>query len=90
MRQVQRMRILNGSVLLLIYVLSLYDGFIASTEPSFTKGLVRGFVLFVPALLVFLAALTTWYTRKNGGNWNSVRQNLKHNFLGLISFSWKD
>jgi hypothetical protein len=89
-RKTTKRRWFNGSLLLFIYAVCVYGGFLTPNDHSGPQGGARGVVIGVPLVVLIIAVLTVFYTRKYGGDWKKVRKNLKHNFLETLSFSWKD
>lgn len=83
-----RQRAINLSIFVIVYgylLTSLFDN-----QPNAQRGGARGMVFGIPLVLIIIAVLTIYYTRTSGGDWKRVRKNLKHNFLGMLSFGWKD
>ena|SRR5438105_7932140 len=79
---------LNGAIFLILYGLAFHDAFLNKSSSGFLHGELKGVVIFIPLLILFIAIATIYYTRKNGGDSNKVKGNLQHNFLGLVSFEW--
>lgn len=90
MKRIYKIRTINGIVFLTLFVLATYEAFFSNSEATFTKGGLRGVVIFIPCFLLALLAGTIYYTRKSGGNWAKVRGNIKRNFLNLLSFTWEE
>ena len=91
MKKITRTRTVNALLWSLLLSACFYDGFIAADNNSFSQGQTRGIVLFVAAfLLIIYPGLTIFYTLKSGADRKKVTQNLKHNYLMLISLElWK-
>lgn len=82
-------RLVNAVIYILIYGLIVKLSF----DPGlwgYQKGALRGGVIGIPLVLLIVAILTVYYTRKSGGDWRKVRQNLKHNFLSMLDVGWRD
>jgi len=90
MNKITKIRLRNTTIFCLLYVLAIYLGYIAPNDRSGPQGSVRGVVIGIPLILLIITALTIVYTKRSGGNWQKVKQNLKHNILGIVSFTWKD
>lgn len=88
MKRIDKHRIRNGVVLVALYAfltLSFFD-----RTPSYWRGSARGTVIGTIIICTIILISTVFYTLKDGGNWNKVAQNIKGNFLAILSFSWRD
>lgn len=87
MKKIKKRRLLNLAIFALIYAVLLTSFF--DPQPSYFRGYARGGAIGIPIVIVIIAVLTVYYTRKSGGDWVKVRKNLKHNLLDGFAFSWK-
>lgn len=88
-KKIHKIRLINITLWSILLGLCFYDAFIADTESSFSKGQLQGGLIGLAIiLLVILPVATVIFTLKSGQGRRKVYENLKHNYVILVSVEW--